>query len=125
MERFIKASVEADREFEKLHMKQNDVKVKEEPVNKIDKRKKKPVQKERSCFRSGELGWTKEHIKTRTAKKHQCETCGKTGHLEKLCRKNKKNKEKVERVDDDDDSTEQELTDSDSSDSEEIPRIVE
>ena len=41
MEKFIKASVEADREFDKLHKRNSEVKVKEEPVNKIHRRRRK------------------------------------------------------------------------------------
>ncbi len=76
MEKFIKASMEADREFGKLHKNTQEVKIKEEPVNKIDKEKKKPVQKERNCFRCGKPGLTMEHIKTCKARKHECEICG-------------------------------------------------
>ncbi len=94
MEKYIKASVEADREFEKLHKKPNRVKVKEEPINKFDKNRKKSTQKQKNCFRCGEPGWTKEHIKVCKARKHQCENCRKRGHMEKLCRKNKKGNEK-------------------------------
>ncbi len=125
MEKFIKASVEADREFDKLHKKSNEVKVKEEPVNKIGRKRKKLPQKEKTCFRCGEPGWTKEHIKVCKARKHQCETCGKLGHIGKLCRKGEKCNEKVKRVDGHDESTESETTDSDSSDSEGIARVVE
>ncbi len=124
MEKFIKASVEADREFDKLHKRNCEVKVKEEPVNKIDRKKKIP-QKEKSCFRCGELGWTKEHIKVCKARKHQCEMCGKLGHLEKLCRKGKKGNEIVKRVDGDEESTDSETTDSESSKSEGIARVIE
>ncbi len=88
MEKYIKAPVEADREFDKLHKKSNEVRVKEDPVNKIE-RKKLP-QKEKTCFRCGEPGWTKEHIKVCKVREHQCETCGKLGHVEKLCRKGKR-----------------------------------
>ncbi len=128
MEKFIKASVEADREYEKLHRRQTstqEVKIKEEPVNKIDRKRKKMAPKERKCFRCGEPGWTKDHIKVCKARKHDCEVCGKMGHLEKLCRKNKASKEKVKRVDREDDSTESETTDSESSDDESIARVVE
>ena len=85
MEKHIKASVAADREFQKLHKKPTDVRVKEEPINKIDKKRKKTTQKEKSCFKCGEPGWTKEHIKVCKAKKHQCENCGKLRYMEKLC----------------------------------------
>ncbi len=118
MEKYIKASVEADKQFDKVHKKTQEVKVKEEPVNKIDRKKKKTAPTERSCFRCGELGWTKDHIKVCKARKHTCDTCGKTGHLKKLCGKSKRNKEKVKRVDGDEESTDSETTESDSSGSE-------
>ena len=97
----------------------------DEADREFDKRKKKPVQEEKKCFRCGESGWTKEHNKICKARKHPCKTCGKTVHLEKLRKRNKKGKEKVKRIDGDDESTELESTDSDSSDSEEISRVVE
>ncbi len=117
--------MEADREFQKLQKKQADVKIKEEPINKIDKKKKRETPKEKSCFRCGEPGWTKDHIKICKARKHQCENCGKLGHLEKLCRSSTKRNEKIKRVDGDDESTESETTDSDSSESEGIARVME
>ena len=83
-------------------------------------------QKGKTCFRCGEPGWTEEHIKVCKARKHQCETCGKLGHVEKLCRKGKKgSNQKVNRLDGDDESTEPEKTDSDTTNSEGIARVVE
>ncbi len=94
MEKFIKAAVESEREFDKVRKKPSDVKVKEEPMAKIDKKTKKVDKKERHCFRCREARWTKEHGKVCKAMKHECEVCGKIGHLEKLCRKAKKRTKK-------------------------------
>ena len=62
-EKFIKVAVKSKREFDKVRKKPQDVKVKEEPVGRVEKKAKKVDKKEKHCFRCREAGWTGEHGK--------------------------------------------------------------
>ncbi len=66
-------------------------KVKEEPMAKLDSKKKAKREYDgRKCFKCREPGWNPEHGKTCKARKRECRGCHKIGHYEKLCPKEKR-----------------------------------
>ena len=97
LEKFIQASVEADKEIQGLseiiQTEATETKVKEELLSKTDKKRDRKVskteKKEKFCFKCGETGRKPKHAKTCKAKKHEYKTCENMGHLEKLCKRAK------------------------------------